>query len=61
MLEKWFSNAYQVLNFSGQQFSVLVSNLFRRAFQMHVDPTIPLESIAALHAVILRNGWFPLR
>jgi hypothetical protein len=45
-----------VLDFRRQQISVLVANVGRRAFQMHIDPAATLEAISALQTGLVTFG-----
>ena len=52
MLQKWFCDAQQVLDLFCQQLAVLIANLFRRSFEMNIDPAVLLEAIASLQTIV---------
>src|SRR5262245_41343887 len=47
VLQKGFSDTKNVFDLFGEQLAVLISDLFRRSFEMHVDPSVSFESIAS--------------
>jgi len=44
MSQHWLQHAQQIRGLFRQQLAVLIADLFRRAFQMYIDPSVALET-----------------
>ena len=60
VMQERFDDSEKVLGLFRQQMAVLIANLFRRAFEVHVDPAITIEAVAASHSIIFGNRGLPL-